>query len=123
VSSPDLNSYDVIVVAFSGGKDSIACVLHLLELGVPRERIELWHHDVDGREGSSLMDWPVTRDYCRAFAAAFGLPIFFSWKVGGFEREMCRDNARTAPTGSRLPTAALGRRQAASRERACCSPR
>jgi tRNA(Ile)-lysidine synthase TilS/MesJ len=50
VSSPDLNSYDVIVVAFSGGKDSIACVLHLLELGGPRERIELWHHDVDGRE-------------------------------------------------------------------------
>jgi 3'-phosphoadenosine 5'-phosphosulfate sulfotransferase (PAPS reductase)/FAD synthetase len=44
------------------------------------------------------MDWPVTRSYCRAFAAAFRLPIFFSWKVGGFEREMCRNNARTAPT-------------------------
>ncbi len=63
-----LDTYATIIVAFSGGKDSVACVLHLLELGVPRERIELWHHDVDGREGSTLMDWPVTRAYCRAFA-------------------------------------------------------
>ncbi len=94
---PDLASYATIIVAFSGGKDSVACVLHLLELGVPRERIELWHHDVDGREGSTLMDWPVTRAYCRAFAGALGLPIYFSWKVGGFEREMLRDSERTQP--------------------------
>jgi hypothetical protein len=98
-------------------------VLHLLDLGVPRERIELWHHDVDGREGSRLMDWPVTRDYCRAFAAAFGLPIFFSWKVGGFEREMCRDNARRRRRRSRLPTAALGRRQGQAGNALSCSPR
>ncbi len=51
---PDLASYDHVIVAFSGGKDSLACLLHLLDLGVPRERIGLWHHDVDGREGSSL---------------------------------------------------------------------
>lgn len=86
-----------MIVAFSGGKDSLACLLHLLELGVPRERIELMHHDVDGREGSKLMDWPCTRAYCQAVAKAFDVPIFFSWKVGGFEREMLRDNAPTAP--------------------------
>jgi 3'-phosphoadenosine 5'-phosphosulfate sulfotransferase (PAPS reductase)/FAD synthetase len=98
-TAPEINllSYETIIVAFSGGKDSLACLLHLLDLGVPRERIELWHHDVDGREGSDLMDWPVTRDYCRRVAAAFSVPIYFSWKVGGFEREMLRDNARTAP--------------------------
>lgn len=92
----DLASYDVIIVAFSGGKDSLACLLHLLELGVPREKIELWHHDVDGREGSTLMDWACTRDYCRKVAAAFGVRIFFSWKKGGLEGEMMRDNAPTA---------------------------
>lgn len=90
--------YYRVIVAFSGGKDSIACVLSLLDAGVPREKIELWHQDVDGREGSSLMDWPVTRSYCRAFAAAFGLRILFQWKVGGFEREMLRHKAPTAPT-------------------------
>ncbi len=92
-----LPDYDTIIVAFSGGKDSVACVLHLLELGVPREKIELWHHDVDGREGSTLMDWPCTRSYCRAFAEALGLRILFSWKVGGFEREMLRENSLTSP--------------------------
>lgn len=101
--APDLASYDHIIVAFSGGKDSLACLLHLLELGAPRAKIELWHHDVDGREGSTLMDWPVTRDYCRKLAASFALPIYFSWKEGGFEREMCRDEAPTAPTWFETP--------------------
>jgi 3'-phosphoadenosine 5'-phosphosulfate sulfotransferase (PAPS reductase)/FAD synthetase len=91
------------VIAFSGGRDSTAAVLAVLDVGVPRERIELWHHEVDGREGGTLMDWPVTRDYCRRFAAAFALPIHFSWKVGGFEREMLRTDALTAPTRFETP--------------------
>lgn len=105
VSTPiiDPASYDHVIVAFSGGKDSVACLLHLLDLGVPREKIELWHHDVDGREGSDLMDWPVTRDYCRKVAAAFGLAIYFSWKMGGFEGEMLRENARTQPIRFEVP--------------------
>ena len=87
-SEIDLRSYDKIVVAFSGGKDSTACVLYLLESGVPKDKFELWHHIIDGREGSTLMDWPVTEDYCRAFARALDIKIYFNWKVGGFEMEM-----------------------------------
>lgn len=102
-TSLDLASYDHFIVAFSGGKDSIGCFLHLLEQGVPVEKIELWHHDVDGQEGSELMDWPCTRDYCRKFAAAFGVKIYFSWKMGGFEREMLRDESPTAPTMFETP--------------------
>lgn len=102
-AAPDLASYSTIVVAFSGGKDSLACVLHLLELGVARDRIELWHHDVDGREGSDLMDWPVTRDYCRAVADALGVRLYYSWKVGGFEGEMDRRDRPTAPTRFETP--------------------
>lgn len=100
----DLAGYDHVLVAFSGGKDSLACLLHLLEMGVPRERIELHHHLVDGREGSRLMDWPVTEAYCRAVARAFNVPIYFSWKVGGFEREMLKENAPTAPTAYETPS-------------------
>lgn len=106
--APDLDSYDHIIVAFSGGKDSAAALLHLLDLGVSREHIELWHHDVDGREGDRLMDWPVTPAYCRAFAEAFEIPIYFSWKVGGFEREMCRDDAPTAPIRFERPDGSVG---------------
>jgi len=94
----ELLSYDKILIAFSGGKDSIGCVLSILDKDIPKDRLELHHHEIDGREGSTLMDWVVTPDYCKQFAKAMGIPIYFSWKVGGFEREMLRDNALTAPT-------------------------
>lgn len=99
----DPHDFDNVVVFFSGGKDSIACFLHLLDLGIPKEKIELWHHRVDGDTRDLFMDWPVTDDYIRKFAAAFDVPVYFSWKQGGFEREMCRENALTAPTTIETP--------------------
>jgi 3'-phosphoadenosine 5'-phosphosulfate sulfotransferase (PAPS reductase)/FAD synthetase len=92
----DLRSYERIVVAFSGGKDSLACLLHLLEQGATPKQIELHHHDVDGG-GRTFMDWPITPAYCRAVAAHFALPLYFSAKEGGFEREMLKSDAQTAP--------------------------
>lgn len=97
----DLESYDRILVAFSGGKDSIACLLHLLEAGAPRDRIELHHHDVDG--GVPFMDWPVTPAYCRAVARALDLPIYFSYREGGFRREMDRNATPTGPVVFETP--------------------
>lgn len=92
----DFDLYDKVIVAFSGGKDSMACVLDLLERGAPKDKMILWHHDIDGREGNDLMDWPITRDYCRAFADLMKLPLRFSWRKGGFEQEMLRNNTATA---------------------------
>ncbi len=80
-----------VLVAFSGGKDSVAMVLYLLDLGIPKERIILHHHEVDGR-GEDLFDWPCTPSYCEAFAEAFNLPLVFSWREGGILREMYRQN-------------------------------
>ena len=96
-TGPSLSEYDRAVVFFSSGKDSVAAVLHLLDLGFPKDRIELHHHCVDGMEGSNLMDWPITHSYCKAFAKAFGLRLYFSWRVNGIEGEMMRQNSRTAP--------------------------
>ena len=90
-----LDQYDVIAVCFSGGKDSLAALLHLLDLGVPRSKIELHHQDIDGG-GERLMDWPCTHAYVRATAEALGIPAVFSWRDGGFVREMLRDNEPTA---------------------------
>lgn len=96
-------NYDYYIVAFSGGKDSLACLLHLLDCGVPRSQIELWHQDIDGREGSSLMDWKVTRDYCKKVSEALGIKLYYSWRKGGFEAEMLRNETATAESVYETP--------------------
>ena len=100
--APDLASYDHILVFLSGGKDSIACLDAVLAAGADPRRIELHHHDVDGA-GEAVMDWPVTASYCQTLAASFNLPLFVSWKEGGFVREMLRANAPTAPIHYQTP--------------------
>lgn len=96
---PNLSSYERIVCFFSTGKDSLATVLHLLELGVPASKIELHHHNVDGdpAHGEGLMDWPVTLAYGQAVARHLGMEFVTSWREGGIEREMNRKQTRTAP--------------------------
>ena len=78
-----LEEYDMIAVLLSGGKDSIACYYKLIELGVPKEKIELWHHDIDGGHPSRRMDWRCTQNYVKAFAEAEQVPLRFSWRVNG----------------------------------------
>ena len=103
----DLFSYDHYIVAFSGGKDSLASVLYLLDNGVSKNKIELWHHDIDGREGQVAdfkADWACTPDYCRKVAEALGLPIYFSWRIGGFEGELLKQNDQTKGVRFETPT-------------------
>ena len=92
----DLRSYDHVLIATSGGKDSLAAMLAMLEAGVPPSRMELHHHEVDGR-GPAFINWPSTAGYCKAIGAAFGIPVYFSWREGGFLREMLRRDQATAP--------------------------
>lgn len=100
----DIKGYDHYIVMFSGGKDSTACFLHLLEMGVDINKIEIWHHLIDGQPSApSLMDWEVTADYCRCFADHFNMPVYFSWKQGGFIGEMLRKDAATAATWFETP--------------------
>ena len=88
-----LESYQHIIVLYSGGKDSIAATLYLRELGVPNEKILLMHHDIDGGNQELEMDWSVTKSYCIESAKALGIPIRFSWRQGGFLQEMLRNGA------------------------------
>lgn len=97
-----LDEYDHIIIFYSGGKDSLAALLYLLELGVAPERIEVWHQAIDGRPRifggrPGLMDWPVTEGYVIATTEALALTLRWQWKERGFEGEMLREDARTAP--------------------------
>lgn len=98
----DAAAYDRVLIMFSGGKDSIALIKAALDAGVPRSRIELWHHDVDG-QGDAFFDWDCTPGYCRAVAEALRLPIYFSHKVGGILGEMMRTDALTQPIEFQVP--------------------
>ncbi len=100
----NLDFYDKIIICMSGGKDSIACLLHVIESGVDLRRVELWHHDVDGREGSQLMDWQFMADYNRQLAGAFNVPIYFSWLDGGFEGEMLKNASYSKPHKIETPS-------------------
>ncbi|PWK05069.1 phosphoadenosine phosphosulfate reductase family protein, partial [Tumebacillus permanentifrigoris] len=91
-----LDEYHVIIVQISGGKDSVACVLHLLEQGIQPENILLWHQEVDGRD-RQFMDWPCTRRYLELFAQKFGLRLEFQWRKGGFLTELMKKDAVSAP--------------------------
>jgi len=95
-----LGEYDFVLVMFSGGKDSLALALHALELGVPKEKIILCHHNIDGAPGSKqFMDWKVTESYVRSIAKALGLRLLFSWREGGFKWELLKENARSKAVG------------------------
>ncbi len=88
-----LEEYDLIIVLFSGGKDSTACYYKLLELGVPKGKIELWHHDIDGGHPSRCMDWRCTQSYVKSFADVEEVPLRVSYRVNGFFGELYRIGA------------------------------
>lgn len=88
-----LEEYDLVAILLSGGKDSIACYFKMLELGVPKEKMEFWHHDIDGGHPSRRMDWKCTQDYVKALAEAEKVSLRLSWRVNGFFGELYRIGA------------------------------
>lgn len=88
-----LEEYDLVIVLFSGGKDSTAAYFKLLELGVPKNKIELWHHDIDGKNKERRMDWPCTQEYVKAFTEREKVTLRVSWRDQGFWGEVYRVGA------------------------------
>lgn len=94
--APEIDlDYDIAIVCMSGGKDSFAALKYLLDRGFPPSKIELWHHLVDGNEGSTLMDWAFIDDYCVKLSKAIGIPLYFSWLKHGFEGEMLKNSSKS----------------------------
>ena len=56
-----------VIVSVSGGKDSIAMLLQVLET-IPRE-LMIAHHQI------VLEDWPGTVEYCETVCRRLGVPL------------------------------------------------
>lgn len=90
----ELDRYDNVILCMSGGKDGLACLDVLLRSGVPPQKIEMWHHLVDGNESDkSFMDWDFMEDYVKKIGLAFGIPVYESWLAHGFKGEMLKENS------------------------------
>jgi len=92
-----LSEYDHIIISESGGKDSMACLFYLLDLGVPVTKLELWHQSVDGGGANyiDLMDWPVTESYINEVGKLFGIKTCYQWREGGIYNELMRKDSLT----------------------------
>ena len=93
----DLSIYDHIIVSMSGGKDSIAAFLEILDMGADKSKIELWHNAVDGRGGKPFMDWMFMDDFNIKIAEHYGVPLYFSWLEHGFKGEMLKNESYSHP--------------------------
>ena len=91
-----LDEYDHILLSISGGKDSVACAVHLDELGVDPSKLEFWHQSVDGGQSDTeFLDWPVTESYVQAIGELFNISVSFQWREGGIYGEMMRKESLT----------------------------
>lgn len=104
-STPDmqekLKECDRILLAISGGKDSVCCLELMVRMGF-KNKIELHHHDVDGGE-ETFFDWAITQSYVQAIAKHYEVPLFISYRVGGFKKEMLRSDEPTAEVRYQIP--------------------
>lgn len=93
----EISYYDKIIVSYSGGKDSTAMVLDLLENGAKPEQMELWHQSIDGRGDTfrSFFDWPSTDGYVSKVADHLNISLSYQWRELGFYGELYRTDQRT----------------------------
>ena len=90
-------NYDHIIVSMSGGKDSIAAFLEVMDMGADKSKIELWHNAVDGRGDKPFMDWMFMDDFNIKIAEHYGVPLYFSWLEHGFKGEMLKNESYSHP--------------------------
>ncbi|MEJ6089536.1 phosphoadenosine phosphosulfate reductase family protein [Aliivibrio salmonicida] len=92
----DLDVYDEIIFYSSGGKDSLCCLIELINQGADLNKIHMVHHLVDG-DGENFFDWPYVSEYNRALAYSFGIRLSYAYAETGLKGEMLKNNEVSAP--------------------------
>jgi 3'-phosphoadenosine 5'-phosphosulfate sulfotransferase (PAPS reductase)/FAD synthetase len=101
---PDVRQFDKIIVHFSGGKDSVAALLYMIEIvracgRDPSRVIECWHASVDGSPFAKgrrhVFDWPITEEYCISLCNHLKIPLLFLWREQGIASGMFAKKGQT----------------------------
>lgn len=93
-----LHEYTHIICNVSGGKDSVAQFLQMMDLVkegvIDKGKIEIWHQCIDGGGSDKVdfMDYPITEPYVQALGDYFGVPVYFMWRAQGFYGELTKEN-------------------------------
>lgn len=104
LSLPSLDTFQLILIMVSGGKDSTDCIIELIRQGADPARIRLWHQAIDGREETcqAFFDWECVPGYVTALADHFAIPLDWQWRAGGFKTELYKEQARSADIFARF---------------------
>lgn len=81
----ELNTYDLIIINSSGGKDSLCAIWEVCRLaeeqGFDKSKIVVSHQDLGD------MEWPGTKDLVQKQCKHFGLPLYVTTRRNAFGRE------------------------------------
>lgn len=105
---PDLTAFDVIVIATSSGKDSMAMLAHVAELAAAAgvlDRIVNLHNDLGKTDSGEPIEWPGVEDLGREHAAEHG----FRFEVrrrdkGGFWDQLTQERKKWPSSAARWCT-------------------
>ncbi len=97
--TPDLQSFDRIMVNSSAGKDSQVAldvtVKAADEAGVPRDRIVVFHADLSKPDGTRNVEWDGTRELAEEHAEHYGLRFITIQREQGDILDHVLDRHRT----------------------------
>jgi 3'-phosphoadenosine 5'-phosphosulfate sulfotransferase (PAPS reductase)/FAD synthetase len=86
VPTPELQTFDVIVVNSSGGKDSQAMLDYVAELAAEAkvsDRITVIHNDLGKTDKGIPVEWPGTAELAQAQAERYGFPFVITRREKG----------------------------------------
>jgi 3'-phosphoadenosine 5'-phosphosulfate sulfotransferase (PAPS reductase)/FAD synthetase len=106
--APDLTAFDVIVVATSSGKDSMAMLAHVAELAAAAgvlDRIVNLHNDLGTTDTGEPIEWPGVEDLGREHAGKYGFRFEVCRRTkGGFWDQLTKERKKWPSSAARWCT-------------------
>ncbi|MFC7331410.1 phosphoadenosine phosphosulfate reductase family protein [Marinactinospora rubrisoli] len=102
-TTPDLATYDVVVVNSSAGKDSQAMLDYVAELARAADvmdRVTVVHNDLGETDSGLSVEWPGTADLARKQAEHYGFPLVVTRREKGGLFQQLREERKRFPSSA-----------------------